>query len=67
MRDFTYSPCTYLIRTNFKTITKYFFFISCIKKILFALVITLIYENPVGSVVGLSAVEAIYLCIAIYC
>ena len=67
MRDYSFTATIYLIRTNFKTITKYFWFISCIKKILLALVITTLYNNPEQAIVGVCTVHTIYLCIAIYC
>ena len=66
MRDYSFTATIYLIRTNFKTITKYFLFISCIKKILLALVITTLYNNPEQAIVGVCTVHTIYLCIAIY-
>jgi len=67
MRDHTYTAPIYLIRTNYKTLTKYFFFFSCLKKVLLAMMITVLYENPVGSIIGLSSVELAYLCFAMYC
>ena len=67
MRDHSYTPTIYLIRTNFKTLTKYFWFISCIKKILLAMAITLFYYDPLISIVAVCTVHTIYLLIAIYC
>lgn len=67
MRDFTYSPCFYLIRTNYKTVTKYFWFISCIKKIFFALFLTIYYSDPVAAIIAVSSVQALYILVAIYC
>jgi len=67
MRDYSFTATIYLIRTNFKTITKYFWFISCLKKILLALMITSLYGNPGQAIVGVCAVHTIYLSIAIYC
>ena len=67
MRDYSYTASIYLIRTNYKTITKYFWFISCIKKILLALVITTLYGNPEQAIVGICTVHTVYLSIAIYC
>lgn len=67
MRDFSFSPCFYLIRTNYKTVTKYFWFISCIKKVFFALFITIFYSDPVSAIITISSVEALYILIAIYC
>jgi hypothetical protein len=55
------------MKTNYKTLTKYFFFFSCLKKVFLAMMITVLYSDPAGSIVGLSAVELIYICIAIYC
>ena len=67
MRDTSFIPTIYLIRTNFKTITKYFWFISCIKKILLAMMITLLYYSPLASIVAVCVVHTIYLSLAIYC
>ena len=67
MRDHSFSAVTYLMRTNFKTLTKYFWFVSCLKKILLALMITVLYDDPFHSIIGACCVHATYLCIAIYC
>ena len=67
MRDYSYTPAIYLIRTNYKTLTKYFWFISCIKKMLLAMMITLFYYDPFASIVAVCCVHTIYLAIAIYC
>lgn len=67
MRDYAYTPTMYLVRTNYKTITKYFWFISVVKKILLAMMITLLYDDPLSSIIGVSTVHAVYLCLAIYC
>lgn len=67
MRDYAYTPTIYLVRTNYKTITKYFWFISVIKKVLLAMMITLLYDDPLSSIIGVSTVHAIYLVLAIYC
>lgn len=67
MRDYSFTPTIYLIRTNYKTLTKYFWFFSCLKKILIALVITICYDTPVSAIVGVSAVHGAYLGLAIYC
>lgn len=67
MRDYAYTPTIYLVRTNYKTITKYFWFISVIKKILLAMMITLLYDDPISSIIGVSTVHAIYLCLSVYC
>ena len=67
MRDYSFTPTTYLIRTNYKTITKYFWFVTCAKKILIALVITVLYDSPLNAIIGVCAVHASYLCLGIYC
>jgi hypothetical protein len=67
MRDTSFIPTIYLIRTNYKTITKYFWFISCLKKVLLAMMITLVYYSPLGAIVGVCVVHTIYLSLAIYC
>jgi hypothetical protein len=67
MRDYSYTPTIYLIRTNYKTITKYFWFITCIKKILLAMMVTILYENPLAAIVGVASVHALYISVAIYC
>lgn len=67
MRDYSFTPTIYLIRTNYKSITKYFWFFSCLKKILIALVITTYYEEPLNSIVAVSTIHALYLSLAIYC
>lgn len=67
MRDYSFTPTIYLIRTNFKTITKYFWFVSCIKKILLAMMITVFYKDPLAAIVTVCAVHTAYLSLAIYC
>lgn len=67
MRDYSFTPTIYLIRTNYKSVTKYFWFFSCLKKALIALVITVAYDDPVTAIVGVSTVHAAYLGLAIYC
>lgn len=67
MRDYTYTAAIYLIRTNYKTITKYFWFFACIKKILLALMITVLYSDPSSAILGISSVQIIFLCFAVYC
>jgi hypothetical protein len=67
MRDYSFTPTIYLIRTNYKSITKYFWFFSCIKKVLIALVITVFYDTPLNAIIGVSTVHAMYLGLAIYC
>ena len=67
MRDYSFTPTIYLIRTNFKTVTKYFWFISCLKKMLLAMMITVLYRNPLAAIVGVCAVHSVYLGLAIYC
>lgn len=67
MRDYSFTPTIYLIRTNYKTITKYFWFITCLKKILLAMMVTVLYDNPLSAIIAISAVHAIYICLAIYC
>ena len=67
MRDYSFTPTIYLIRTNYKSITKYFWFFSCLKKILIALVITAYYEEPLNSIIAVSTIHALYLSLAIYC
>lgn len=67
MRDHSFTPIVYLIRTNFKSMTKYFWFFSCIKKILLGLMLTIFYDNPLNAIVGVSAVHISYLSLAIYC
>jgi len=67
MRDNSYTPTTYLIRTNYKTVTKYFWFISCLKKVLLAMMITLFYSDPFASIVAVCCVHTSYLALAIYC
>lgn len=67
MRDYSFTATIYLLRTNFKTITKYFWFISCIKKILLAMMITVFYKDPLAAIVGVCSVHIIYLALAIYC
>jgi hypothetical protein len=67
MRDYAFTATIYLLRTNFKTITKYFWFISCIKKILLAMMITVFYKNPLAAIVAVCSVHIVYLGLAIYC
>jgi hypothetical protein len=67
MRDYSFTPTIYLIRTNYKTITKYFWFFSCLKKMLLSMMITLFYDDPLSAIVGVASVHAIYLSLAIYC
>ena len=67
MRDHSFTPTLYLIRTNYKSVTKYFWFFSCLKKALLALVLTVFYEQPLNAIVGVSAVHAAYLALAVYC
>ena len=67
MRDYSFTATIYLIRTNYKSITKYFWFISCIKKLMLALMITTLYGNPEKAIVAVCAVHTVYLAIAIYC
>lgn len=66
MRDYAFTSATYLIRTNFKTITKYFWFFSCIKKILLAVMLTAFYGSPVSAIIGVCCVHGLYLLLAIY-
>lgn len=67
MRDYSFTPTIYLIRTNYKTVTKYFWFFSCLKKMLIALVMTVFYETPVSAIVAVCTVHTAYLGLAIYC
>lgn len=67
MRDYAYTAPIYLIRTNYKTITKYFWIFCCLKKILISLMITMFYKNPTYSIVGVSAIQVFFLCFSIYC
>ena len=67
MRDTTYTAPINLIRTNYKSITKYFWFFCCIKKILIALMITVLYDDSSDAILGVSAVEGAFICFAIYC
>ena len=67
MRNYTYSAPIYLIRTNYKTITKYFWFLCCVKKILIALMITVLYETSNYAIIGVSSVTAVFICIAVFC
>lgn len=67
MRDYSFTPTIYLIRTNFKTITKYFWFVSCLKKILLAIMLTAFYKSPLSAIIAVCCVHTIYLSLAIYC
>lgn len=67
MRDYSFTPTIYLVRTNYKTVTKYFWFFTCIKKMLLALMVTVLYDNPLAAIVGVSSVHALYISLAIYC
>jgi hypothetical protein len=67
MRDYTYTAAVYLIRTNYKTITKYFWLFACIKKIFLALIITTLYQSPGSAIIGISSVQMIFICFAVYC
>lgn len=67
MRDTSFIPTIYLIRTNFKTVTKYFWFISCLKKVLLAMMVTILYYSPIAAIVGVCIVHTLYLSLAIYC
>jgi hypothetical protein len=67
MRDYSFTPAIYLIRTNYKTVTKYFWFVSCLKKVLLAMMVTLIYGSPLSAIVAVCVVHTFYLCLAIYC
>ncbi len=66
MQNHSYSALHYLIRTNFKSLTKYFFFCCSIKKILFALIIVVFYDSPSNAILGFSILQAIFLCFSIY-
>lgn len=66
MQDYSYSALHYLIRTNYKSLTKYFFFWTAIKKILFALIIVAFYNSPSDAIIGYSALQVIFLCLSIY-
>ena len=66
MQDHSYTAVLYLIRTNFKSFSKYFFFWSSIKKILFALIIAACYDNPGNAILGFSTLQMIYLCFSLY-
>lgn len=66
MQDQSYSALHYLIRTNYKTATKYFFFVSCSKKIIFAFIVVVFYDSPDSSIVGLTSVQIIFLCLSVY-
>lgn len=67
MRDYTYTAALYLIRTNYKTVTKYFWFFACIKKILLAIMITTMYDSPSSAIIAISSVQIIFICFAVYC
>ena len=67
MQDHSYSATHYLIRTNYKSMTKYFFFSNSIKKILLALLIVVFYDNPSNAILSFSVVQCIFLCFSIYC
>ena len=67
MRDTTYSAPINLIRMNYKTISKYFWFFCCIKKILIALMITIFYDQSNHAILAVSAVEGAIICFAVYC
>lgn len=67
MRDYTYTASVYLVRTNYKTVTKYFWFFACIKKILLTLVITAFYQTPDEAIIGISSVQIIFITFAVYC
>lgn len=66
MQNHSYSALHYLIRTNFKSATKYFFFFSAIKKILFALIIVVFYDSPSSAILGFTSLQIIFLCLSIY-
>ena len=66
MYDHSYSALLYLLRTNYKLPSKYFFFYQALKKILFALVITACYDNPPDAILGLSVIQIIFLCTSMY-
>ena len=65
-RDHTFTAPIYLIRTNYKMLTRYFWFISCIKKIIISLFLTIMYSEPKNSILAISAVQFAYICCAIY-
>lgn len=67
MRDYSYCAPIYLIRTNYKTITKYFWFFSCLKKILIALMITVFYHESNNAILGVASVQLSFLAFSIYC
>jgi hypothetical protein len=67
MRDYSFTPTIYLVRTNFKSITKYFWFFSCLKKILLAMMITVFYKTPLSAIIAVCSVHTAYLALSIYC
>jgi hypothetical protein len=67
MRDYTYTATIYMVRTNYKTATKYFWFFCCVKKILLALMVTVMYADPTNAILGISCVQIAFLCFAVYC
>ncbi len=46
MQDHSYTAVVYLLRTNYKPLSKYFFFWSSAKKIFFAIIVVAYYEQP---------------------
>lgn len=67
MRDYSYTAPIYMIRTNYKTVTKYFWFGCCVKKILLAIMVTTLYSSPDSAILGICSVQVVFICFAVYC
>ena len=67
MRDYTFTAPIYMIRTNYKTVTKYFWVLSCFKKILLCLFVAIYYHDPSSAILSISVVQPFYIALCIYC
>ena len=66
MQDHSYTAIVYLIRTNYKSLSKYFFFFSTAKKIFFALLIVAYYDQPQKAIQAFSILQMIFVCFSLY-
>ena len=67
MRNYAYTAPIYLIRTNYKTVTKYFWVIHSTKKILMALFTVMYYHHPDSAIISAGTIQIIYVMVCIYC
>ena len=67
MRDYAYTAPIYMIRTNYKTITKYYTFICYLKKILLAICLTSFYSEPITAIFALGIATTAFIMFSVYC